>query len=146
MNEQSNPRQVKTQSVVSRLIEATTGAQGRAVADEAFAEKDAALAALNAGTVSTYQYVIDFAEGAIKYNGSDPGKLSDRNLLANKVAMNLAVTAVDKSTYSADIGKLLLQSISANASTQDAIHTATLVLKATSDLAALSSPAAKAAE
>lgn len=43
MNEQSNPRQLKTQSVVSRLIEATTVDQARAVADEAFAEKDGAL-------------------------------------------------------------------------------------------------------
>lgn len=43
MNELPNPRQVKTQSVVSRLVEATAVAPARAVADEAFAEKDSAL-------------------------------------------------------------------------------------------------------
>lgn len=43
MNELPNPRQTKTQSVVSRLIDATTVEPARAVADEAFAETDPAL-------------------------------------------------------------------------------------------------------
>ncbi|MBX9458484.1 MAG: hypothetical protein KL863_21945 [Rhizobium sp.] len=43
MNELPNPRQTRTQSVVSRLIEATKVEPARAVADEIFAEKDAAL-------------------------------------------------------------------------------------------------------
>lgn len=43
MNELPNPRQTKTQSVVSRLIEATTVDPARAVADEAFAEADSTL-------------------------------------------------------------------------------------------------------
>lgn len=43
MNEVPNPRQIKTQSVVTRLIEQTTVAPARAVADEIFAEQDSAL-------------------------------------------------------------------------------------------------------
>lgn len=43
MNEQPNPRQIKTESVAWRLAEATAVDPARAVADEVFAEKDAAL-------------------------------------------------------------------------------------------------------
>ena len=43
MNELPNPRLSKTQSVTARLLEATTVAPARAVADEIFAEKDSAL-------------------------------------------------------------------------------------------------------
>ena len=43
MNELPNPRLSKTQSVTARLLEATTVAPARAVADEVFAEKDSAL-------------------------------------------------------------------------------------------------------
>ncbi|MGV3549991.1 hypothetical protein [Rhizobium sp.] len=42
MNELPNPRQIKTQSVVARLVEATTVAPARAVANEIFAEQDSA--------------------------------------------------------------------------------------------------------
>ena len=42
MNELPDARQIKTQSVVSRLVEATTVAPARAVADEIFTEKDGA--------------------------------------------------------------------------------------------------------
>jgi hypothetical protein len=43
MNELPNPRLLKTQSVTARLLEATTVAPARAVADEIFAEKDSSL-------------------------------------------------------------------------------------------------------
>jgi hypothetical protein len=43
MNEIPNPRQIKTQSMVARLIEATTVAPARVVADEIFAEQDGVL-------------------------------------------------------------------------------------------------------
>lgn len=42
MNEIPNPRQVKAQSVTSRLVTATTVTPSRAVADEIFAEQDSA--------------------------------------------------------------------------------------------------------
>ena len=43
MNELPNPRQIKTESVVRRLIDTTAVDPARAVADEVFAEKDPAL-------------------------------------------------------------------------------------------------------
>ena len=117
-------------------------ALGRAATTD---ERNAALSALNSGTVSAAQYVVNFAEGIIKYDGADGAKVNDRNLLANKVAMVLAVTQADQTSFNAEVGKMLLQSITATASSQDAVHSAMLVLKATADLAAIGSPAAIAA-
>jgi YD repeat-containing protein len=97
-------------------------------------ELETAVAALNLGTLSRAKFIVDLTERVSRYEGSDAAQLADRNLFNNKIAVTLAI-AKPNTTFDSAVGRMLLQSVTADASAQDAVQKALLTVQATAQLA-----------
>lgn len=93
MSETPNSRQAKTQSVVARLVEATKVEPARAVADEIFAEQDAALKTSLLGMAATINpFAVPHLPATVQ-----PSSIFTVDAWAKSIAMARMVAANTKS-------------------------------------------------